>query len=63
MGRQVFCPVGGKVTSETIKKYIQYQKHEEKTPKRLKFDFKCPVRKHKVLYQKNSDPKDAIFNF
>jgi putative transposase len=31
--------VGDKVTSETIKKYIEYQRHEEKTPKQLEFDF------------------------
>ena len=31
--------VGDKVTSETIKKYIQYHRHEEKSPKQLEFDF------------------------
>ena len=31
--------VGDKVTSETIKKYIKYHRHEEKTPTQLKFDF------------------------
>ena len=31
--------VGDKVTSETIKKYIEYHRHEEKTPKQLEFDF------------------------
>jgi len=31
--------VGDKVTSETIKKYIRYHRHEEKTPTLLKFDF------------------------
>ena len=31
--------VGDKVTSETIKKYIEYHQHEEKTPKQLEFDF------------------------
>ena len=31
--------VGDKVTSETIKKYIEYHRHEEKTPKQLKFGF------------------------
>ena len=31
--------VGDKVTSETIKKYIQYHRHEEKAPKQLRFDF------------------------
>jgi putative transposase len=31
--------VGDKVTSETIKKYIQYHRHEEKTPKQLGFGF------------------------
>ena len=31
--------VGDKVTSETIKKYIQYHRHEEKTPKQLGFEF------------------------
>jgi hypothetical protein len=31
--------VGDKVTSETIKKYIQYHRHEEKNPKQLRFDF------------------------
>ena len=31
--------VGDKVTSETIKKYIKYHRHEEKTPKQLEFDF------------------------
>ena len=30
---------GDKVTSETIKKYIQYHRHQEKTPKQLEFDF------------------------
>ncbi|MEE8569250.1 MAG: transposase [Anaerolineales bacterium] len=27
--------VGDKVTSDTIKKYIQYHRHEEKTPAQL----------------------------
>ena len=31
--------VGDKVTSETIKKYIEYHRHEEKTPKQLEFEF------------------------
>ena len=31
--------VGDKVTSDTIKKYIQYHRHEEKAPKQLEFDF------------------------
>ena len=31
--------VGDKVTSEIIKKYIQYHRHEEKTPTQLEFDF------------------------
>jgi len=31
--------VGDKVTSDTIKKYIQYHRHEEKTPNQLEFDF------------------------
>ncbi len=31
--------VGDKVTSDTIKRYIQYHKHEEKTPKQLDFEF------------------------
>lgn len=31
--------VGDKVTRETIKKYIEYHGHEEKTPKQLEFDF------------------------
>ena len=31
--------VGDKVTSDTIKRYIQYHHHEEKTPKQLSFDF------------------------
>jgi len=31
--------VGDKVTSETIRKYIEYHRHEEKTPKQLEFDF------------------------
>jgi putative transposase len=31
--------VGDKVTSETIKKYIQYHRHEEKTPKQLELEF------------------------
>ena len=40
LGRQVLVrTVGDKVTSETIKKYIQYHRHEEKTPKQLRFDF------------------------
>lgn len=30
--------VGDKVTSETIKKYIQYHRHTEKTPKQLEFN-------------------------
>jgi putative transposase len=30
---------GDKVTSDTIKKYIQYHRHQEKTPKQLEFDF------------------------
>ena len=29
--------VGDKVTSDMIKRYIQYHKHEEKTPKQLDF--------------------------
>ena len=31
--------VGDKVTSDTIKKYIQYHRHEEQTPTQLEFDF------------------------
>ena len=31
--------VGDKVTSETIKKCIEYHRHEEKTAKQLEFDF------------------------
>jgi putative transposase len=31
--------VGDKVTSDTIKQYLQYHRHEEKIPKQLKFDF------------------------
>jgi putative transposase len=31
--------VGGRVTSETVKKYIRYHRHEEKSPKQLEFDF------------------------
>ena len=31
--------VGDKVTSDTIKKYIQYHRHEEKTLNQLEFDF------------------------
>ena len=31
--------VGDKVTKEVIRKYIEYHKHEEKTPSQLKFDF------------------------
>ena len=31
--------VGDRVTSETIKRYIQYHRHEEKTPKQLALDF------------------------
>jgi len=31
--------VGDKVTSEMIKNYIKYHRHEEKTPPQLKFDF------------------------
>ena len=31
--------VGDKVTSDTIRKYIQYHRHEEKTPSQLRFDF------------------------
>ena len=31
--------VGDKVTSETIKKYIKYHRHEEKTPTQLELDF------------------------
>jgi len=31
--------VGDKVTSDTIKKYIQYHRHEEKPPNQLEFDF------------------------
>ena len=31
--------VGDTVTSETIKKYIRYHRHEEKSPKQLQFDF------------------------
>ena len=31
--------VGDKVTSEIIKKYIKYHRHEEKTPTQLKLDF------------------------
>ncbi|HUV60238.1 MAG TPA: IS200/IS605 family transposase [Desulfatiglandales bacterium] len=34
-----FRTVGDKVTSETIKKYIKYHRHEEKTPKQLELDF------------------------
>jgi putative transposase len=30
---------GDKVTSDTIKRYIQYHRHEEKTPKQLDFEF------------------------
>ena len=30
---------GDKVTSETIKRYIQYHRHEEKSPNQLEFDF------------------------
>ena len=33
LGRRIFCQDGrDKVTSETIKKYIEYHRHEEKTP-------------------------------
>ena len=31
--------VGDKVTSEMIKNYIRYHRHEEKTPKQLELDF------------------------
>ena len=31
--------VGDKITSDTIKNYIKYHRHAEKTPKQLKFDF------------------------
>ncbi len=31
--------VGDKVTSDTIKKYIEYHRHEEKAPKQLDFEF------------------------
>jgi len=31
--------VGDKVTSETVKKYRKYHRHEEKTPTQLEFDF------------------------
>jgi len=31
--------VGDRVTSETIERYIQYHRHEEKTPTQLRFDF------------------------
>jgi len=31
--------VGDKVTSEIIKKYIKYHRHEEKTPTQLELDF------------------------
>ena len=31
--------VGDKVTSEMIKNYISYHRHEEKTPKQLELDF------------------------
>jgi len=31
--------VGDKVASETIKNYIRYHRHEEKTPQQLEFDF------------------------
>jgi putative transposase len=31
--------VGDKVTSETIKNYMRYHKHEEKSPEKLQFDF------------------------
>ena len=31
--------VGDKVTSDTIKRYIQYHKREKKTPKQLDFGF------------------------
>ena len=31
--------VGDKVTSDTVKKYIKYHRHEEKTPTQLEFDF------------------------
>ena len=31
--------VGDKVTSEVIKKYIQYHRHEEKSPNQLDFGF------------------------
>jgi putative transposase len=30
--------VGDKVTSEMIKQYFQYHRHEQKTPKQLSFD-------------------------
>ena len=33
------CTVGDKVTADTIKQYIKYHRHEEKTPQQLKFDF------------------------
>ncbi len=31
--------VGNKVTSETIRNYIRYHRHLERTPKQLEFDF------------------------
>jgi len=31
--------VGDKVTADTIRQYIQYHRHEEKTPTQLRFDF------------------------
>jgi putative transposase len=31
--------VGDKVKSDTIQQYLQYHRHEEKTPAQLKFDF------------------------
>jgi Transposase IS200 like. len=34
-----FRTVEDKVTSGTIKKYIEYHRHEEKTAKQLEFDF------------------------
>jgi putative transposase len=31
--------MGDRVTSETIRNYIRYHRHEEKTPNQLEFDF------------------------
>jgi len=31
--------VGDKATSKTIEKYIEYHRHEEKTPKQRELDF------------------------